>query len=236
MEKTIHVFEDAGMGKAPFKLIGLYSIPSSSLGATNPDAYNNMLKAMPKGIGIGSCAYCGTPLVHNFIIESACGKKSPVGCDCVAKTDDKGLVKAIKLEKSRVNREKRQQEQKDKYDAMLNQQREKNGGLTDYEINNQKAMERKLARELALESVITFLEPFLIALKHDGSSFSNDLYRQLSTGDMNVYPRAASIVKQITAKQAGRLGSKKFNARYDELEVIWNDAIAVYKEAPEDRA
>lgn len=90
---SIHKFELAGMGKAPFKVVGFYALPSKSLAEHNPNAYNLQLKAMPKGVGIGSCSYCGIALVNNYILESKDGKKSVVGCDCVQKVGDTGFLK-----------------------------------------------------------------------------------------------------------------------------------------------
>src|ERR1700748_2403557 len=85
-----HPFEVAGLGLAPFRCVGAYSLPSPSMAEQNPQAYQNALRDMPKGWGIGSCAYCGMGLVHNFLIRSKDGKGFVVGSECVAKADDKG--------------------------------------------------------------------------------------------------------------------------------------------------
>lgn len=229
----IHLFQDAGLGKAPFKLIGKYSIPSASLAEHNPSGYQNALNGMPKDVGVGSCAYCGTALVHNFIIQSSCGKKSAVGCDCVAKTSDKGLVNAIKLLKRRLNQEKRADERNKKHEAMIAAQREKNSGLTDYEMNQKIQLEAKEKRENSLEAVRVLLAPFIDALaKNPQSSFCCDVHAFLSEGEMDVSANVARIIKDITAKEAGRANSKKYAARYDELEDIWMEAEALFKTIP----
>lgn len=105
----LHCFEKAGLGRAPFRCVGIYSIPSSSLAENNPVAYNNALADMPRGLGCGSCKYCGTAIMHNFIIECSAGNRFVVGSDCVAKTGDAGLVKQVRAERLRVVREKREE-------------------------------------------------------------------------------------------------------------------------------
>lgn len=107
MERPIHVFEKSGLGRAPFRCVGLVSIPSTSLAGSNPDAYNNAMRSLPSGIGVGSCGYCGTALMHNFIIESADDRRFVVGCDCVSRTGDAGLVKQVKRARVEVALAKR---------------------------------------------------------------------------------------------------------------------------------
>lgn len=106
-ETAIHCFEKAGLGLAGFHCVGVASIPSPSLAEQNPTAYNNAMAMLPRGLGCGSCAFCGTAIMHNFIIESADGKRFVVGSDCVARTGDLGLVKEVKRERVRVAQEKR---------------------------------------------------------------------------------------------------------------------------------
>lgn len=108
IDLNVHCFEKSGLGRAPFRCVGLASIPSPSLAEQNVTAYNNALRDLPQGIGCGSCAYCGTAIMHNFIIESSDEHRFVVGCDCVAKTGDLGLVKQVRTERLRVVREKRE--------------------------------------------------------------------------------------------------------------------------------
>lgn len=78
---STHVFESAGLGKAPFRYVGLNEAVTST------------------GRPGGSCDYCGTAIQYCCEIESADGKAFVVGCECVKKTGDKGLDKAIKAAK-----------------------------------------------------------------------------------------------------------------------------------------
>lgn len=95
-EPAIHVFEKSGLGRAPFRCVGLVSLPSPSLAASNPTAYNNALRDLPRDLSLGSCSYCGTCLMNNFIIQSSDSRRFVVGCDCVTRTGDAGLAKEVK--------------------------------------------------------------------------------------------------------------------------------------------
>lgn len=44
----------------------------------------------------GCCDYCFTGIAFEFHIRSADGKESKVGCNCIAKVGDKGLMQAYK--------------------------------------------------------------------------------------------------------------------------------------------
>lgn len=68
----IHPFEKAGLGKAPFHCVGVRE---------------NWFE-MP-GFGRkpgGTCHYCGTGILYEYVINSSNGKQFVVGCDCVRKT------------------------------------------------------------------------------------------------------------------------------------------------------
>jgi hypothetical protein len=78
-----HVFERAGLGLAPFRFVGF----STMIFRACPDA--------PPQPGT-SCDYCGTGIMYVCRIKSADGKLFKVGCDCVNKTGEAGLIKAYK--------------------------------------------------------------------------------------------------------------------------------------------
>lgn len=82
-EVGVHVFERAGLGRAPFKVVGSFELKWQA----HPGA--------PIQPG-GSCDYCGQGIMYAAAIRSADGKQFKVGCDCVARTGDAGLLKAYK--------------------------------------------------------------------------------------------------------------------------------------------
>lgn len=108
IDLNLHAFEKSGNGRAPFHCVGFAAIPSPSLAEKNPSAYQNAMNDLPRGVGCGTCAHCGTAILNNFIIESSDDNRFVVGCDCVAKTGDAGLVKEVRTERLRIVREKRE--------------------------------------------------------------------------------------------------------------------------------
>lgn len=84
----VHVFERAGLGKAPFKCVG-FSV--------------RKYQACP-GAPIqpgGCCAYCGTGIMDCFEIKGSSPTEAGnatfiVGCDCVMRTGDAGLIRSYK--------------------------------------------------------------------------------------------------------------------------------------------
>lgn len=95
-EVGMHAFERAGLGKAPFKFV--------SFGTKTYQA----CPGAPVQPG-SSCDYCGTAISGEFWIKSADGKHSKVGCNCIEKVGDKGLIRAYKNspEFRKLQREKR---------------------------------------------------------------------------------------------------------------------------------
>ncbi len=83
IKQTIHAFEHKGLGKAPFHVTGF----SECIFRAAPDA--------PKQPGT-CCDYCGTGIMYVCHIQSSDGKMFKVGCDCVMKTGDAGLIHQYK--------------------------------------------------------------------------------------------------------------------------------------------
>jgi hypothetical protein len=79
----VHVFERAGLGTAPFRVIG----------------YDELKHSDGPGCPVrpgGSCDYCSTAIMYACVIQGSDGRTFKVGCDCVAKTGDAGLLRAYK--------------------------------------------------------------------------------------------------------------------------------------------
>lgn len=228
---SIHKFEIAGMGKAPFKVVGFYKIPSLSLAEHNPNAYNNQLSAMPQGFGIGSCAFCGIGLVNNYLIESADGKKSAVGCDCVGKAGDAGLTSKIKEMQRQARREAREIAREAKYQAQLDAQRKANGGKTDAQIREEKIEARNAAITAGKMAIKESLKEVGLALRHANGAFAHDLSNLLREVNFDqISPNMQRIATEIATKEitGARKNSKAYNAEYGRIEAIMNTARADY--------
>lgn len=85
----MHVFERAGLGRAPFRFVGYE---------------RKTYQACPGApIQVGSsCDYCGEGISNVYWLEGADGRRFKVGCDCVGKTGDRGIVDPIKREANRI--------------------------------------------------------------------------------------------------------------------------------------
>lgn len=77
-----HAFEVAGLGLAPFRFVG-----ASENVITHPDGTQQ---------AGGCCAYCYTGIRLECRVVSADNKSFVVGCNCIAKVGDTGLLKAYK--------------------------------------------------------------------------------------------------------------------------------------------
>jgi hypothetical protein len=102
---AIHPFERSGLGKAPFRYVGLVH-QEIAYGEAVVGSVGGVLITTHAG---GTCDHCGHAILDMFAVESADGKRFKVGCDCIDKVGDvKGTatlpadVKAAKL--ARENR------------------------------------------------------------------------------------------------------------------------------------
>ncbi len=101
MEK-VHVFESAGLGKAPFTWVGYHEERGGKVTEINGVTVTVGAPGQP----LGTCAFCGTGIAICCEIVSADGKSFVVGSDCVLKTGDKGLKVQVDEMKATMNRKK----------------------------------------------------------------------------------------------------------------------------------
>lgn len=94
MEHELHKFEKAGLGKAPFRIVGHEE-------KRGPIDMGNGLTIGAPGQPMGTCDFCGTGIVDCFRIASSDGKTFVVGSVCVHKTGDAGLIKRVQTEINR---------------------------------------------------------------------------------------------------------------------------------------
>src|SRR5688572_901771 len=78
---TIHPFEKAGLGLAPFRFTGMSkNVISHGDGITQPG---------------GTCDFCGEGIMWECYIRAADGKIFKVGNVCVAKTNDPSITDPV---------------------------------------------------------------------------------------------------------------------------------------------
>lgn len=220
---AIHKLTEMGLGQAPFRIVGFYKLPSASLAGTNPFAYEAILASRPKGVMVGSCAMCGTGLTNNFIIKSADGKKHAVGCDCVEKINDVRLTNDIKELKRKARLEAKlikDEEKRVAYQATLQEQRDRNNGLTDYEFVQE---EIRVAESLRVAPVVAILAPLANEIEDGKGGFCDSIAESMREG-LVPSGRGLDITLDILSKNAGRANSKAYWARYQVLESLFIDA------------
>ncbi|HEY3498183.1 MAG TPA: hypothetical protein VGK73_25970 [Polyangiaceae bacterium] len=83
----IHPFEKAGLGKAPFRCVGV-TRKVGPIRIANRDGTTTEIGA--EGQPMGRCDFCGTGIADCYEIRSADRREFVVGCDCVAKVCAKG--------------------------------------------------------------------------------------------------------------------------------------------------
>lgn len=206
----IHKFEQAGLGLAPFSYVGMHE----KVYVPCPGA-----PAQPAG----TCQYCGNGIRYCCNIRSADGKEFIVGTDCVRKVYSVTNVARMESDVQKLAREKRQAaaaarkaKRQAEYAAKLQEQRDRNGGKTDWEV---KAEAERAERE-ALRTCVKGENQWLIdVLNRQPGSFCYDMAKELETRKLSsMSPRCLSILEDIYAKNFGRGGSKANQAAREEFQ------------------
>jgi hypothetical protein len=87
---TVHPFEAAGLGQAPFRFVGMiWQDLCYGEAILNREEYQRTGIRISTKPG-GTCDYCGAYIVDMFKVESADGRTFKVGSDCIAKVEAKG--------------------------------------------------------------------------------------------------------------------------------------------------
>ena len=94
MSTSIHKFEKAGLGKAPFQVVGNFeskfqAVPGDPNCPIQPGS---------------SCDYCGQGIMDVYVVCSSDGRKFKVGCECVYKTGDAGMKKVVNSHKAKASK------------------------------------------------------------------------------------------------------------------------------------
>jgi hypothetical protein len=88
---TLHPFESAGLGKAPFRYVGMeHKVGPVTLS-------DGITQVGAPGQPMGTCNYCLPGIANCYNIRSSDGKEFVVGCDCVEKLYKSSNIKATAL-------------------------------------------------------------------------------------------------------------------------------------------
>lgn len=195
-ESKIHRFEERGLGRAPFAFV---------------DVFEHVTQ---EGQPAGTCSYCGNGIKNCCVIRSADGRRFIVGNDCVAHTGDEGLKRLANVAK----RDAAEARRMIRLEAELAEQRVRNGGKTDNELAAERVEAERKAKASAASAASEWLWSVLL---NSGTNFGLSVGGNLKLGietlaDMS--PRCVEICKDIYCKQAGRRGSKAYEAAAEEFE------------------
>lgn len=100
----IHKFEAAGLGKAPFRFVGMTE-------HVGPIALKDGTQVGAPGQPMGTCQFCGQGIRYCCEILAADGRTFVVGTDCVEKTGDGGLkiiTDRLKADRAKAARQSRE--------------------------------------------------------------------------------------------------------------------------------
>jgi hypothetical protein len=224
------------LAQAPFKLVAVFTIPTPG---DNVDAYNNAKREYIEtvralGVSGGSCDVCGNCLLNNFVLEGVDGKRFVVGCDCVAKMGQGEVVTQVEMAKRKHERKLRRARSDAKhaarmaqYELTLQAERERNGGMTDYEMQEAARRDAARAKEQAAGQQNGWLIDALIA----GGSTSEfvramiDKLRTQSLDSHNFSDRMLEILGDIYAK--GARGKERQERRNEFFAIVRDNDLRI---------
>lgn len=225
-----HPWELLDLGRAPFRFVTIVELPPKSLQEANPFAYENAMRDLPKGIGVGCCAVCGAALQNNYLIEDADGRRFVVGSECVRKVDLPGSadaklqadVRRAALNREKAKRAKARLEKRVAYEKKMKPVWEKQ--RLEAEAAEKAAKEERAAKAAGNIEANEWLTSVLAeAMRCYESNFVADFHEKLSEGLARadeLSERVTEILREIYGKTVGktRLGTKKFEAAADEFD------------------
>lgn len=224
-EDKVVVHKVFKMGRAPYKLVGIWSAPSKALQAANPSAYNIQMETRPKCCRF-ICDHCGTGIVHHFILSDADKNKFCVGSSCIDKLGQHELVtqaKQLELKRQQQIRQEKAEAKREakrlQVESELEEQRKANGGLTDFELREK---QRKEYEENMRDQFFDITRPIQKMLKTAGGDFCRSIANGMKEGKMPSGGGKTITIEIMTKQHSGaRKNSKAYNESYAEMEELY---------------
>tara|TARA_Y100000310_G_scaffold242237_1_gene246377 strand:- start:79 stop:708 length:630 start_codon:yes stop_codon:yes gene_type:complete len=101
--KAVHRFEAAGLGKAPFRYVGVEE--RRAVAVQTADGFT--VSGGAPGQPTGTCDFCGTGIAQCCVVRSADGREFIVGNSCIEKVGDLGLKQAAAKDLNKMKRDLR---------------------------------------------------------------------------------------------------------------------------------
>jgi hypothetical protein len=164
--------------------------------------------------------------MNHFIIEDANGICFAIGSDCLGKIDDVENLTAAELDRkdhlrklNRIRSKAKAEAKRVESENELTRQRFHNGGMTDWEVTQQKRVE---ALDVVRAGAKIRFAYFLEALDANDSDFCRSVARNIVENNCAPTGRALHILLDITAKHysGARKNSKAFNSAFDTADEI----------------
>jgi hypothetical protein len=203
------------MGFAPFRFVGVFTIPSPE---ANPAAYENAMRQVPP-FHCGTCAHCGQGIMNNYLVISADGQKSSVGCDCIMKIRavDPALAKRADQERLKIERQKRREIADAKREARRAAWLDANAERLAREAAERAAREEAArAERLAAAQATIARWGFMLPLL-GSSPWTASIADSIRNG-AEPRGRAVEILRDNYARSHGRRGSNAFAAACDDFD------------------
>ena len=221
---VFHAWNEKGF-QAPYTLVTILETPAPPRNGAYMDAWQRIhaesnAAAKALGVSLCSCYVCGMSLQANYVLRDATGKPFVVGCDCVEKIGDDQVITAVENAAKTRERNRRRELAARKVEeriaarkAELEAQRQKNGGLTDWEVEEAARLaDRDSKRNAAIAA-----NAWVLSWVPSGpsGSFVGDVSGRLASGELvakEASPRMKAVMVEMFAKRAGRKGSKAYDA------------------------
>jgi hypothetical protein len=192
-QSKLHPFESAGMGRGPYRWVGMVEMPNLSedgaatFGGGNPYAevqsYN--MKA-----GAGTCACCGMAISIVCVVRDADGNNWGVGSDCIEKAGDSHIGNyaeiAIRQRRNAKASQRREAKRQANHAAWLIAPSRENPSETNQQRIDRQNAERK-AREQSYQAEVDARKVQFADVLNvlTGNDFYKSLAEQLSRGPLS---------------------------------------------------
>jgi len=219
-------------GRAPYRLVGVFSIPHPASFGDNMAGYQNALRDLGEaqrafGVAGGACDICGHPLTNNYVLENADGRRFVVGCECVTHSGDSRLTTEVEEAERQRQRKLRQAKERARWAAEKAtreaQERLQYGGKTWAEVRAEQIREaEQQAAQRADEAKVA--NAWLIAILERVPTTGDFIPSMIGTLQRepaaDLSRRCREILGDIYAREVSgrRRGTKAWNAARDEFD------------------
>jgi hypothetical protein len=171
------------------------------------------LNSKGKAITNGSCTRCGGSGEHSFcpMYGTTCFKCWGSGTVVVRAYTEKEYKALVK------NREKAKAKREVAREALLDKERKRNNGKTNWEVVEEENLKIWKAEKAKKKKVSKLLTPLALDLEDGCGGFCDSMARDLKDGNL---PRGRGwyLVCDIIAKSYGRRNSKAYDAAFSKTE------------------